>query len=55
MTSEVSDKSFKYWHEPLKWFGHFTVEWLYLKDVKNSKLKHIKSDVKAVVYLTDGK
>ncbi len=39
----------------MKWFGHFSLEWVFLRDVKNNKLKHIKSDVKAVIYLTDGK
>lgn len=43
MTSDFDPKdSFKYWWEECKWFGSFTLKWIYVKDVREKQFEHIR-------------
>jgi len=43
MTSPVDyDSSAEVWQQDGKWKGKFTVKWVYVKDVPNSQLRHIR-------------
>ena len=43
MISDFDSKvSFKYWWETNKWYGSFQLHWLFVKDVGEIKLRHIK-------------
>lgn len=43
MTSAVDyDSSARVWQQDNKWKGQFTVKWVYVKDVPNSQLRHIR-------------
>jgi len=55
MTSDLSDQSYKYWYEPLKWFNHFKIEWVYLKDIKYERFQGMKGNWRLIVNMCDGK
>lgn len=43
MTSDFEPKkSFKYWWEECKWFGSFSLEWIYVKDIREKQFEHIR-------------
>lgn len=42
MTSNVdSGKKFNAWAQENKWYGQFTVDWVYLKDIPNKEFRHL--------------
>jgi len=45
MTSDMNDDdSFKFWWEPMKWFGSFQIKWVFIKDIHYSKFEHIQEE-----------
>lgn len=55
MASEVRfNQIFNYWWEDLKWSGVFDINWLYIKDVHHSDVKHIAFNGAPIATLKDG-
>lgn len=45
MTSDMKDdETFKYWWEPMKWFGSFQIQWLFIKDIHESIFDKMKEE-----------
>jgi hypothetical protein len=43
LTSDLKvEESFKFWWEPMKWFGSFQIQWVFIKDIHYSKFEHIQ-------------
>lgn len=55
MASEVRfNQIYNYWWEDLKWSGVFDINWVYIKDVHHSDVKHISFNGTPVPSLKDG-
>ena len=43
LTSTYKEESFPLWWESKKWKGHFSVQWIQVKDVVNKNFEHLKN------------
>jgi len=45
MKSHVDfEKNFEGWNQSHKWKGHFKISWVYIKDIPNKELRHLKNE-----------